>query len=203
MSSAFAPLPGTTPAARGLFIDLWGTLVERPPSGEARTLDEFRLTAGAADAMFLAHRAGWRLYLVGNVESVAFGHTSDEAWSEIEQHMLQELENAGCVLTRSYLCLDHPNGRGKHRAQSVFQQPNTGAFYHAAHTDELDLERSWLLADSTEDLVSGWRSGMRLAGVRTGLALGDRSFDLEPEFISRDLASALETLRDGNARKAG
>ena len=203
MSSAFAPLPGTTPAARGLFIDLWGTLVERPPNGEARSLEEFRLTEGAADAMYFAHRANWRLYIVGNVESVAFGRTSDEEWAQMEQHLLQQLENAGCVLTRNYLCLEHPNGRGKHRAQSVFQQPNTGAFYHAALTDEIDLEQSWMLADSTEDLVSGWRAGLRLAGVRTGLALGDRSFDLEPELISRDLASALDSLRDGGARMAG
>lgn len=187
-------LPGTEPASRGLFIDLWGTLCELPRNGEAQRPEEVRFFPGALDALFRARRRGFRLYLIGNQNSVAFGEVDDGTWLAIEDTLLSGLSGAGAELERSYLCLVHPRGQGRRKAESVYLLPNTGAFYHAAHQDGIELRNSWVIGDSTLELVAGWRAGLRLCGVRSGLGLSDRAYDLELQHSARNLAEAIDGL---------
>jgi D-glycero-D-manno-heptose 1,7-bisphosphate phosphatase len=192
--SPYPPLEGTVPAPRALFIDRWGTLLETPPSGFASSPLELCFHAGALDALFRASQAGWRLYLLGNEDAVAFGRLPLEAWHEVEKKMLKELARAGVSITRNYVCLEHPEGAPGRRNDSVYLLPNTGAFYHALHVDGIDLAKSWVIGDSTLELVAGWRAGCRMAAVRTGLALSDRAFEVDPEVAGPDLRHVVAEL---------
>jgi HAD superfamily hydrolase (TIGR01662 family) len=190
----FAPLPGTTPRPRGLFVDRWGTLLETPERGFARTPDEVRFFPGVLSALFRATRAGWKVYLLGNEDSVAHGRLSLADWQAVEERIQATLRRSGVAITRQYVCIDHPEGVEGRQNDSVYLLPNTGAFYHACHEDGLDLAKSWVIGDSTLELVSGWRAGLRLAGVRTGLGLADRTFGVDPEMWSTNLTEAVEAL---------
>lgn len=191
---AYPPIPGTTRAPRALFVDRWGTLLRTPARGYAEKPEEIAFHAGALEALFRAGRAGWRIYLLGNEPAVADGRVDDAAWAAIDGQVLGSLAGAGVPIARSYVCLDHPAGVAGHSSDSVYLLPNTGAFYHAAHNDGVDLGKSWVIGDSTVELVAGWRSGVRLAGVRTGLALRDASFHVEPEIVGEDLGEVLSQL---------
>ena len=194
--SPYPPLEGTVPAPRALFIDRWGTLLETPGEGFASTPAELRFFPGVLDALFRASRLGWQIYLLGNEDAVAFGRLSVEAWSAIEKKMLADLTGAGVPVAGNYACLDHPAGVAGRRNDSVYLLPNTGVFYHALHGQGVDLAKSWVIGDSTLELVAGWRAGCRLAAVRTGLALSDRAFEVEPEVVGDDLrALVLELLQ--------
>jgi histidinol phosphatase-like enzyme len=192
--SPFAPLEGTTPAPRALFIDRWGTLLEPPREGFARVPADVRFVAGAVEALFRAARAGWKLYLIGNEEAVAFGHQSMQDWQAIEDTILGELGRAGIPIGKSYACTEHPRGSTDRQNDSVYLLPNTGAFYHAHHTDGVDLGKSWVVGDSTLELVAGWRAGVRLAAVRTGAGLDDRTFEVDPELFEDDLCGVVREL---------
>ncbi len=185
--SPYPSLEGTVSAPRALFVDRWGTLLEIPSGGHARSSEDVRFLPGALDALFRAAQAGWQVYLLGNEEAVALGRSSAEEWRAVEERILAELRRGGVPVSRSYACLEHPQGIDGRRNDSVYFLPNTGAFYHAAHTDGIDLPRSWVIGDSTLELVAGWRAGCRLAAVHTGLALGDRVFEVEPEIQGKDL----------------
>ena len=187
-------LPGISTTPRGIFIDRWGTLLELPAAGSARSVDDVRFRPGVLDALFRASRDGWKLYVIGNEEAVAFGDCSDDDWQEIDDAIQETLSDYGVSLTRSYVSTDHPRGRAGHRNDSVYHLPNTGAFYHATHADGIDLSRSWVIGDSTLELVAGWRAGLRLAAVRTGLALTDGAYDVEPEVWGSDLTELLDQL---------
>ena len=190
----FAPLPGTTPRPRGLFVDRWGTLLEMPERGYAIEPGEVRFFPGVLSALFRATRAGWKIYLLGNEDAVAHGKLALDAWRAVEAHILGTLAAGGVGVTRHYACIDHPEGIEGRRNDSVYLLPNTGAFYHAAHEDGVELGKSWVIGDSTLELVAGWRSGVRVAGVRTGLALSDRTFGVDPEMWSTSLTEALDSL---------
>ncbi len=192
--SPYPPLEGTVPAPRALFVDRWGTLLETPGAGYARTPSEVRFQSGALDALFRASRAGWKLYLLGNEESVALGHLPLEAWKAVEKKLLADLASAGVPLAGHYACLDHPEGIAGHRNDSVYLLPNTGAFYHAMHGHGIDLAKSWVIGDSTVELVAGWRAGCRMAAVKTGLALSDRTFEVSPEVVESDLRVVVSEL---------
>ncbi len=187
-SHPLPPLPGTEPARRGLFVDRWGTLLVEPDEDGS---DHIRFHEGAIDALFQAHRAGWLVYIIGNEPEVAFGQRSDEEWRLIEEVYLGELAANGVAVRRQYACLDHPQGAQGHRHDSVFLLPNTGLFFHAAHNDGIAVDKSWVIGDSTLELVAGWRAGMHVAGVRTGRGLSDAEFHVDAEFVAEDLASAV------------
>lgn len=191
---SFPAIPGTTPAPRALFVDRWGTLLDPPARGFAREPAEVRFHEGVLEALFRAGRSGWRIYLLGNEPAVADGRLDDGAWQAVDGHVLGTLAGAGVPIARSYTCVDHPEGVPGHRADSVYLLPNTGAFYHAAHNDGVELAKSWVVGDSTVELVAGWRSGCRLAGVRTGLGLADGTFHVEPELVGADLREVLTQL---------
>ena len=189
-----APLAGTTRPPRGLFVDLWGTLLVAPAEGFVRRAEDVAFVPGALDALFRATRAGWRLYLLGNQEAVAFGRQGREAWDAIEAAYARGLAGAGVTIARSYVCLSHPEGVSGQRSESVYLLPNTGAFYHAAHTDGIELRKSWVVGDSTLEIVAGWRAGCRQAAVRSGLGLSDATFAVEPDLLGDDLAEVVLTL---------
>jgi D-glycero-D-manno-heptose 1,7-bisphosphate phosphatase len=192
--SLFPPLEGTVPLPHGVFVDRWGTLLETPAAGFARHPDELRFLPGSLEALFRASRSGWRIYLIGNEDPVARGRLAEADWKSVEAALLARIAAAGIPLARNYACIDHPQGIAGRRNDSVFLLPNTGAFYHAAHTDGLELAKSWVIGDSTLELVAGWRAGCRLAAVRTGEALRDREFEVEAEIWEKDLGAVVVEL---------
>ncbi|MEZ5976658.1 MAG: hypothetical protein R3F34_00335 [Planctomycetota bacterium] len=199
---AGTPIPGTIPVPRGLFLDTWGTLLELPESGAPRGPEDVRFVPGALEALFAAHSCGWRIYLVGNEHDVAFGRTDERTWALIEETLRGGLEDAGVVVTRSYLCTRHPNGQGRFKGDSVYMLPGTGAFYHASHTDGIRIEESWVVGDSTLELVAGWRAGLHTCAVQTGLAATDGEFHVDVDARFPSIVAFLEPLLERSFRHA-
>lgn len=202
MQPKSSSLPHTRLRPRGLFIDRWGTLLSLPKNGFLSNPDELEFLPGALDALFHASRLGWKIYLIGNEDAVAFGRQSQGEWQKIQTAIEAQLTETGIPLQRSYACLEHPEGKGVHEQPSVFRLPETGMFYHAQHNDDIELEKSWVIGDSTLELAAAWRAGLRYIGVRTGEAVRDQSFDVEPDLIVTDLPAALASLARAQAEAA-
>ncbi len=190
----YTPIPGTEPPVRALFVKRWGTLLELPEAQPCSRLSEAAYTAGAVDALFRASQAGWRIYLIGNEDGVARGWLDDEGWEGFQAELLDHLRGQGVAVARCYACLDHPEGKGRHRRKSVFLLPDTGLFFHAAQEDAVELRGSWVIGDATPELAAGERAGCRVASVRTGQGLRDRDLEVEPELDAANLAEALDLL---------
>ncbi len=196
------PLPGFRQRPRGLFVDRWGTLLELPERGYCARFEDVQFLAGATDALFRAHRAGWYVYLIGNEDAVARGRITLGTWERVRDGVDGHLRGQGVPPRRFYACVDHPEGVEGRRADSVFMLPNTGIFYQAAHLDGIELGKSWVIGDSSLELVAGWRAGLRLAAVRTGLGLGDGTYDVDPDLVAPDLASAIGHVLDAEGALA-
>lgn len=197
MRSPYRSLPGSGPAPRGLFVDRWGTLIQQPKKGFMARFDPAKLIPRTVDALFHAAQAGWTIYLLGNEDSVAFGKQKIERWKAFEQDLLDHLGSSGVPVQRNYACTDNPEGVAPNNRDSVFFLPNTGAMYHASQMDGVSLADSWVVGDSTLELVAGWRAGCRIAGVRTGLALEDCEYPVDPEIVEDDLAATLHEITTG------
>lgn len=192
LSHPGAPIPGTTPPRRGLFVDRWGTLFELPSRGFRASFADTEFTPRALETLFRASQADWLVYLIGNESAVARGRLSDTTWKRFESGLLDHLTASGIPVQKNYACLDDPvHGKGRHQRDSVFFLPNTGAMYHASQHDGIRLDQSWVIGDSTVELAAGWRAGCRLASVQTGLALGDETFEVEPGVQGENLAEVL------------
>ncbi|HJP02713.1 MAG TPA: hypothetical protein QF764_13170 [Planctomycetota bacterium] len=189
-------LPGTDPPRGALFVDRWGTLLERPAKGWCARFQSARFTPGAIDALFRCTRSGWTLYLIGNESQVSLGRQSVESWKGFERALEAHLASLGVPVARSYACLDDPlDGVPGRQGDSVFRLPNTGPMYHAAQNDGIELTRSWVIGDSPLELTAGWRAGCALASVRTELDLGDSPFPAQPTIEADCLADALDEIK--------
>ena len=187
-SSSWGPPP------RGVFIDVLGTLVQPAEDGHFPTISDARFYEGVLDALFRVTQAGWNLYLVGNISSVAFGEQSLDDWRAFQAGLRALLKSQGIRVTRDYTCVDHPEGvKGRDR-DSVYLLPGTGAMHHASQEDGVSLPLCWVVGDSTIELVAGWRAGCRVAAVQTGAALGDRTFHVDPELKTATAADALRII---------
>jgi D-glycero-D-manno-heptose 1,7-bisphosphate phosphatase len=170
--------------------------LERPGKGWCARFASARFTPHATDALFRCTRAGWLLYLVGNETQVALGRQSVESWQAFEQALEAHLASLGVPVARSYACLDDP-GKGVrgHRRDSVFRLPNTGAMYHAAQHDGVDLARSWVIGGGSLELTAGWRAGCALASLAHGQDQPDGGVDAHAAIEAGCLADALDEIR--------
>ena len=190
-TSSQRPAQGWGPPPRGLFLDILGTLVEPGPNGKFPTIGKARFYDGVLDALFRATQAGWNLYLIGNIESVAFGKQSQAQWDKFRRGLIARLKSEGIPVSRDYTCTQHPEGvRGQNR-DSVYFLPGTGAMHHAAQAEGISLSLSWVVGDSTTELVAGWRAGCCTAAVRTGKGAADGAFHLDPEMTTETAAAAV------------
>jgi histidinol phosphatase-like enzyme len=196
-------IPGTEAPRRALFVGRNGALIAGATSTAAKSLDRALFSDAALGLLFRATQAGWNVYLIGNEESVAHGRVPEASWERFEADLLSHLASLGVRVKRNYACLDHPRGKGKHRRDSVFLFPNTGALYHAAQEDGIELEHSWIVAQESCELAAGWRAGCRTAAVgASGEARGDE-LHVEPDLRVRDLVQALSQIlaADAHARR--
>lgn len=193
------PLPGTQRAPRGLFVGRWGALLQRPGS-PCRTFDDALLAERAGEILFRATQAGWRLYLIGNEPDVARGRVSDAAWESFQVALHAHLTGLGIPVARDYACLDHPQqGKGKHKRESVFRFPNTGALYHAVQEDGIELPMSWMVSDDVLELASASRAGLHTVALAAGQRLSQGPIEVESERRATSFAEAIATILAGDA----
>ena len=196
--SSSSPIPGAGRPVRGIFVSRNGGLM-LPPPGPAGNDKRSGTSADACSPaalrlLFRAGQRGWNLYLIGNEDDVARGRVSDAAWETFEARLLAKISGEGIRLVRHYACLDHPKGKGRHRKDSVFRFPNTGALFHAAQEDGVELRESWLLSSDVDELAAGWRAGCRTGRVGSAASTEVESrsvLHVEPDLVAGDLAAAL------------
>lgn len=182
------------PPPRGVFLDVLGTLVAPDENGGFPRFDDAEFYEGVLDGLFRVTQAGWHLYLVGNVDTVPRGVQSIDDWKVFQAELHAHLKGLGIRMRRDYTCTDHPEGVKGHDRDSVYLLPGTGAMHHAAQADEVSLPLSWVVGDSTVELVAGWRAGCRIAGVQTGQGFADGEYHVDPELVGRTAAGILREI---------
>lgn len=198
-SHRLPPLPGTIRAPRALFVGRWGALLERQDA-PCKAFADARLAAKAGELLFRATQAGWRLYLVGNEPDVARGRVSDTAWEAFQADLHGHLAGLGIRVTRDYACLDHPqSGKGKHKRESVYRFPNTGALYHALQEDGTDLRASWMISDDVLELAGASRAGVRTLSLGCAIRVVEGAIEVECEQHAATFAEALSVILAGDA----
>jgi histidinol phosphatase-like enzyme len=196
---ASSSIPGTELPRRGLFVGRAGFLPAFSKAAALPRVEAALFSAADLSSLFRATQAGWTLYLIGNEEPVAQGTLAEETWRVFEAELLAFLAGQGIPVKRDYACLDHPRGRGKHRRDSVFLFPNTGALYHAAQEDGTELRESWVVARRSSELAAGWRAGCRTAGVGVCAETGPGALHVEPEVAGQSLAETLSRILAADA----
>jgi D-glycero-D-manno-heptose 1,7-bisphosphate phosphatase len=155
------------------FIDRDGTINVRPPEHEYVTaVEEFAWLPGAADGLAQLAAAGFVLTVVSNQRGVARGLVSLGVLGEIERLIQCELAPRGFQISAFRYCI-HDHGDG-----CDCRKPAPGMLLDLARGLDLDLERSWMIGDSEDDIRAGRAAGCHTAAVTPGVAADVRSGSL-------------------------
>jgi D-glycero-D-manno-heptose 1,7-bisphosphate phosphatase len=164
---------------RAVFLDRDGTLNVRPPEHEyVRAVDDFVWLPGSVEALARLSQAGFVLAVVSNQRGAARGLVTEDTLRRVEHRMLHDLRAHGARIDAFRYCV-HDLAE-----DCECRKPKPRLLLDLARELDLDLDRSWMVGDSDDDVLAG-----QAAGCRTVLVGGPPRAS-RPSLVARDLAEA-------------
>lgn len=173
---------------RAIFLDKDGTLVDDVPYNVEPIL--IRLARGAANALPLLRREGYRLIVVSNQSGVALRKFSESRLAGVRRRLDELCRDVGASLDGFYYC-PHPPEDARGAFACGCRKPQPGLLQRAALEEDLDLSRSWMVGDILNDVEAGRRAGCRTILLDNGheTKWKDSPFR-RPHFRAPDLGEA-------------
>jgi D-glycero-D-manno-heptose 1,7-bisphosphate phosphatase len=152
---------------RGVFLDRDGTLIEE--AGYLDRLARIRVFPYTIDAVRLLNRAGLAVIVVSNQSGVARGFFDDGFVQQTHTHLAKMFANGGATIDAFYYCPHHPEGTvAKYQRACDCRKPQSGLLERAARDHGIDLRRSFVVGDRTNDVDAGRAVHAQSVLVRTG-----------------------------------
>jgi histidinol-phosphate phosphatase family protein len=185
---------------RAVFLDRDGTINEW--KGHLASAEEFTLIEGTAEAVKRLNEAEYRVIVVTNQSVIARGEATFAEVRRIHSKMETLLGRQGAFIDGLYLCPHHPDKGFPGEVASLkfacdCRKPGTALIEKARCEFNLDLRGSWLIGDTTADILAAQRAGLRSVLVGTGEAGRDGKYAVRPDFSAKDLYSAVDTILAG------
>lgn len=179
-------------AQRAVFLDRDNTIIADP--GYINDPDQVHLLPGAAEAIQRLNAAGYVVVVATNQSGVARGRITEKQLAAVHQRMREMLLEQGARLDAIYYCPYLPGVDAtvpRFRRESRLRKPEPGMLLKAAQELELSLEASWMIGDSTRDILAGRRAGCRTILIAPpGKTLPEEN--CHPDFKVASLAEAVE-----------
>jgi len=180
-----------------VFMDRDGTLnVEK---GFINAPEAIELLPKAAEAVRTLNSSEYLAVVITNQPVVARGEADFESLDEIQKALDTRLGECGAYIDGAYFCPHHTD-RGfdgevrELKFKCGCRKPEPGMILKAAAEHNIDLKGSWMIGDSTADILCGQKLGLKTIGVLTGNALKDGKYDVHPDFIAADMEEAVNII---------
>lgn len=183
-----------------IFLDRDGTIIVYKKLLHKK--EDVVILEKAAEAIRLINHHGYLAIVVTNQPVVARNLCSFEEMWEINHRMEELLAQQGAYLDDIFACPHHPDGgfpeeNKEYKIKCECRKPGIGMIKEATKKYNIDLEKSYLIGDTTTDIMTGKNAGLMTVLVKTGLAGKDRIFDVDPEFLAEDFKGAVDLIMDG------
>ncbi|WP_239462006.1 D-glycero-alpha-D-manno-heptose-1,7-bisphosphate 7-phosphatase [Occallatibacter savannae] len=143
-----------------VFLDRDGVINKKMPERQyVRTIDEFQLLPGVAEAIAQMNRAGMRVIVLSNQRGIALGLYSAAAVDAIHQHLQSELRRSQARIDAFFYC---PHDKSSCNCR----KPLPGLYEQARKQfPDLSPETSVMVGDSLSDIEFGSALGMRTVWI--------------------------------------
>ncbi len=149
-------------AAKVLFLDRDGTLIEEPEDNQVDSVEKVRLVPGVIAALLELSSAGYELVIVSNQDGLNTDAFPREDFERAREHMLALFNSQGIVFTDEYYC-PHVDADA-----CECRKPRAGLLTKFLATTELDTTASAVVGDRETDLQLAENLGIR------GFKIGDK-----------------------------
>mgnify|MGYP001451112381 CR=1 FL=1 len=161
--------------------------------------EQFELIPGVEKAISNINKAGILAVVVTNQPVIARGDLQEDELRVIHNKMDTLLGEQGAYIDRLYYCPHHPD-RGfpgeisELKFECDCRKPKIGLFMQAKNELNISLAKSWIIGDSTRDILSAEFAGLQSILVETGNAGRDFKYDVTPKYISKNLSEAVSLI---------
>lgn len=179
---------------RAIFLDRDGVINEYV--GFLTDIDDFRLINGVEEAVRKINASGYLAIVITNQPVIARGEVTFDELNEIHNKMETLLGTKGAFLDGIYFCPHHPHKGFEGEIAELkidcnCRKPGTGLIDRAVEDFNIDIEKSWMIGDTTGDIKTGKNAGCRTCLVKTGQAGLDGKYDLKADFEADTLFDAI------------
>lgn len=155
---------------RAIFLDRDGTINKY--IGFLKSIDDFELIDGVAEAIQTINEKGYLAIVVTNQPVIARGELSLEELYKIHNKMETLLGNKGAYLDAVYFCPHHTE-KGfsgeipELKIKCGCRKPKPGMLLKAAEDFNINLNESWMAGDSKTDVIAGKAAGCKTVLIGT------------------------------------
>lgn len=176
-----------------IFLDRDGTINKL--NGFIKAPDEFELMEGAAAAIGRINRSEYLCIVITNQPVVARGECTFETLDTIHAKLETELGKAGAYIDGLYFCPHHKDRGFAGEVEALkfacsCRKPGPGMLLRAAQEYHIDLEHSWMIGDSMQDVGCGKAAGAKTVLLSAECTSGENGADL----VCGDLMSAVNAI---------
>jgi D-glycero-D-manno-heptose 1,7-bisphosphate phosphatase len=150
----------TMPLRKAIFLDRDGVINRKlPENNYVRTCSEFEFLPNTAEALSILRRLGFLLVIVTNQRGIARGYMTLSDLANVHQFMHRELERSQVALDAVYYC---PHDEAQ---QCTCRKPQAGMLLKAAQDLPISLGESYIVGDSSSDILAGKKAGAHTVRV--------------------------------------
>ena len=177
-----------------IFLDRDGTINQEV--NHLSDVDQFEIIDGVSEAICQINAAGILVVVVTNQPVISRGDLKESELQIIHNKMDTLLGKQGAYIDRLYYCPHHTDSGfegeiAKFKFDCNCRKPKIGMFEQARDDLNIVLGESWMIGDSTRDILAAQNAGMKSILVQTGIAGKDGSYKITPDFIAKDLSEAV------------
>lgn len=194
-----ARLSGRSPRT-AIFLDRDGTI--NIEVSHLSSPDQLTLIPGAGEAIRAINRSGALAVVVTNQPVLARGDVDWRGMEVIHAQLDKLLGEEGAYIDRLYLCPHHPDTGFEGEVKSLkkiceCRKPASGLIEQAVADLGISIQQSWMIGDSTADIVAGNNIGLQTILVGTGNAGNDGKYPCTPDFVVSDIKAAVSWILSG------
>ncbi|TXD99722.1 HAD-IIIA family hydrolase [Mitsuaria sp. TWR114] len=188
---------------KAVFLDRDGTLNREV--NHLKSPDQIELLPGVGEAVRQLNRAGVLAVLTTNQPVIARGDVTVDGLHRIHARLESLLGAQRAYLDAIYYCPHHPDKGfdGEVSALKIIcdcRKPATGMIEQASRDLAISRADSWMVGDSTADVESGRRAGVRTVLLQTGHAGRDAKHPGRPDYSALSLTDAVQWITVGHDR---
>lgn len=166
-------------------------------------IEDMKLIDGSAKAIKLINQSEYLCIVVTNQSVVARNLCSIDEVFKINKKMERLLEKENAYLDDIFICPHHPDKgypeeNPKYKIKCDCRKPNIGMIKKAQEKYNIDLSKSYIVGDSTVDIMTGKNAGMKTFLVKTGLGGLDNKYKVNSDGIAENLLDVTnQILKEG------
>jgi histidinol-phosphate phosphatase family protein len=182
-----------------VFLDRDGTINREV--NHLNSVEQFELLPGVENAIRRLNQFEYRVCVVTNQPVIARGECSPQALCKIHNKMETLLGREGAFVDQIVFCPHHPDNGYKGEVPELkidchCRKPKTGMIDALVSDLNIARSRSWMIGDTTADILTGRNAGLKSILVETGYGGLDGKYWITPDFIVPDLASGISFILD-------